>query len=64
MTPALQERFVAAYQAVDGQVQLEIFPDEPHVFPAQAGPAAERAIALMKDFIAHWLNTPSAGAAW
>jgi len=55
VTPALQERFAAAYRAAGGSVELEIFPDQPHLFTRQPGPDTDRAHALMKDFIARQL---------
>ncbi len=51
VTPEMQERFTAAYRAQGGSVDLEIFPDMPHLFALQPGPNTERAIALMKAFI-------------
>jgi acetyl esterase len=60
VTPALQERFAAAYRAAGGTVELAIFPDQPHVFTAQPGPDTDRAHALMKDFVARQLAESSA----
>lgn len=48
----MQERFAAAYRAAGGTVDLEIFPDAPHIFALMPGPNSERAISLMKVFIA------------
>jgi acetyl esterase len=56
VTPAMQERFAAAYRAAGGVVDLEIFPDMPHLFALEPGPNTERAIGLMKAFIARQLK--------
>jgi acetyl esterase/lipase len=56
VTPALQERFVAAYRAAGGEVTLEIFPDQPHQFAKEPGPYTERARALLKEFVAAQLG--------
>ena len=52
VTPEMQERFAAAYRTADGSVELVIFPDTPHGFTLNPGPATDRGIALMKAFIA------------
>jgi dipeptidyl aminopeptidase/acylaminoacyl peptidase len=56
VTPALQERFVAAYGAAGGVVQLEIFAGQPHVFPSQPGPDTDRALAMMSEFAARQID--------
>ena len=59
---SIPENFTAAYQAAGGRIQLEIFPDMPHGFGNTPGSESDRAIDLMKSFIAHQL-TPTAAAA-
>lgn len=56
VTLEMQERFVGAYQAAGGSIELAIFPDIPHAFTLRPGPATDRAIALMKAFVARQLS--------
>src|SRR5579883_933392 len=56
VTPALQQRSAAAYRAAGGQVDVALFPDQPHLFTRQAGSETDRAHALIRDFIARQLN--------
>jgi acetyl esterase len=51
----IPERFVAAYRAAGGTVELEWFPEEPHGFARQEGGQTERALEVMKRFIARQL---------
>jgi acetyl esterase/lipase len=60
VTPALQERFAAAYRAAGGNAELEIFENQPHGFATRPGPETDRALALMKAFIARQLAVLSA----
>jgi acetyl esterase/lipase len=60
VTPALQERFAGAYRAGGGQVDLEIFPDQPHQFTRVPCPDTDRAHALIRAFIAR--QVASSGA--
>ncbi len=53
---AISERFAAAYKAAGGSVRRELFPDMPHGFARDQGPESDRAIALMKEFLAAQLN--------
>lgn len=50
------ERFAAAYRAAGGELQLALFEGQPHGFMVRPSPgeggAAERALALVRDFIA------------
>ena len=48
--------FVPAYRAAGGQCEIEIFPGRVHGFGNTAGPDSDRAVALMKGFIAKQLN--------
>lgn len=49
-------RFVEAYRAAGGSIELELFPNMPHGFARTPGAEADRAIALMKAFIARQLQ--------
>jgi acetyl esterase len=60
VTPALQERFAAAYCEAGGEVALEIFPDQPHQFAKEPGPDTDRAYELMRQFIARQLGALAA----
>jgi acetyl esterase/lipase len=51
VSPEIQRRFAAAYQAAGGKIQLELFPGAPHGFANMPGPTADRAFRLMKIFI-------------
>jgi acetyl esterase len=55
VSPAIQQRFAASYQAAGGQIQLELFPGAPHGFADSPGADADRAFALMKTFIGEQL---------
>lgn len=57
LTVAMSERFVASYRKAGGEAELELFPDMPHGFGNQAGPESERAITLLKAFVARQLAT-------
>jgi acetyl esterase/lipase len=50
------EQFVAAYREAGGDIELELFPDMPHLFGNTPGPESDRAIALMKKFAARILS--------
>jgi acetyl esterase/lipase len=60
LTVPMSERFVASYRAAGGHAELEIFPDMPHGFGNQPGPESDRAIGLMKAFVARQLAAASA----
>jgi acetyl esterase/lipase len=55
--PAVQERFVAAYQAAGGEIELEIYPGADHRWIIHPGPQTDRAIEMIKAFIARQLRT-------
>lgn len=59
----IPQRFEAAYRAAGGHVELELFPDQPHRFGNFPGPEADRAIEVMKGFIARQLSRPAVAAA-
>ena len=48
--------FVPAYRAAGGQCEIEIFPGRVHGFGNTPGPDSDRAVALMKGFIARQLH--------
>ena len=54
----IPHKFEAAYRAAGGHVELELFEGMPHGFGNMPGPESERAIELMKGFIARQLSTP------
>jgi acetyl esterase len=56
LTMAMSLRFVATYRLAGGEAELEQFPDMPHSFGNQSGPESDRAIAVIKTFIARQLK--------
>ncbi len=52
---SIPHRFVAAYRAAGGAVELELFTDMPHGFARNAGAESDRALELMKAFVARQL---------
>ena len=50
------QQFVAAYQEAGGTIEFEMFPDMPHRFGLTAGPESDRAVVLMKKFVARCLS--------
>ena len=48
----ISERFVETYRAAGGSIERELFPGMPHAFAREAGPESDRAVALMKAFVA------------
>jgi len=57
----LVERFVANYRKAGGQVELEVFPDQPHTFASEPGPLTDQAVALMKAFVARQVVETTTG---
>ncbi len=55
VTLPMTERFVRAYRAAGGAVELEVFPGVGHAFANFPGETADRGIARMRDFIARRL---------
>jgi acetyl esterase/lipase len=53
---SIPRKFVETYHAAGGVVEIEWFPDMPHGFGSKAGAEADRAMALMKAFVARQLN--------
>jgi acetyl esterase len=54
--PAVQEHFVATYRAAGGKVDYEVFPGAEHRWIIQPGPQTDRAIDMIKAFIARQLR--------
>lgn len=54
--PEVQERFVATYRAAGGEIDFEIYPGAEHRWIIQPGPQTDRAIAMIKAFIARQLH--------
>ena len=52
---AIPKRFVTTYRAAGGPITLEWFPGSPHGFARTPGPETDRALALMKNFVASQL---------
>ena len=59
---SIPQRFVEAYRGAGGEVDLEMFPGMPHGFANTPGPESERALGLMKLFIARRLAAVLAAA--
>lgn len=57
---AIIERFVESYRKAGGQIALELFEGQPHSFGTQDTADAQRAIAVIKVFIAEQLATTAA----
>ena len=55
----IPQKFEAAYRAAGGDIELELFPGMPHRFGNMPGPETDRAIELMKGFIARQLARPA-----
>ncbi len=53
---SISQRFAEAYRAAGGAVELELFPDMPHGFARNPGAASDRALELMKAFVARQLT--------
>ncbi len=51
VSPEIQQRFAASYQAVGGRMRLELSPGAPHNFVNMAGANLDRALSSMKTFI-------------
>lgn len=53
---SISQRFVEGYRAASGTVDLELFPGMPHGFARDPGPESDRALELMKAFVARQLT--------
>jgi dipeptidyl aminopeptidase/acylaminoacyl peptidase len=54
--PEVQEHFVATYRAAGGEIDYEVFPGCEHRWIIQPGPQTDRAIDMIKAFIARQLH--------
>lgn len=52
----IQQRFAASYRAAGGKLQLELLPGAPHNFVNMPGANADRALALIRAFVAQQLG--------
>ena len=59
---SIPQRFDEAYRKAGGHLELEMFPDMVHGFGNTPGPESDRAIELMKGFIARQLSRATAAA--
>ena len=57
---SIPNNFVRAFRAAGGAIELETFPGMPHGFGNTPGPNSERAMELMKGFIARQLTKAAA----
>ena len=55
LTRMMAEDFVEAYSLAGGVIELAKYPGEPHGFLRNGGPMTNRALALIKSFIARQL---------
>jgi acetyl esterase len=55
--PTVQEHFVVTYWAAGGEIDYEVFPGAEHRWIIQPGPQTDRAIAMIKAFIARQVRT-------
>jgi acetyl esterase len=55
--PAIQEKFAASYRAAGGECQLEVFAGCEHMWVKDPGPQTDRAIEMVKAFIARQLRS-------
>ena len=56
VSPEIQQRFAASYQAAGGKIQLELLPGAPHNFVNTPGANADRALTLIKTFVGQQLT--------
>jgi acetyl esterase/lipase len=54
--PSVQEKFAAAYRAAGGEMELEIFPGCEHRWIIHPGPQTDRAIEVIKTFVARQIR--------
>ena len=60
--PAVQERFVMAYHGAGGKIDYELFPGCDHRWIVKPGPQTDRAIEMIKGFVARQVaRAPAAG---
>jgi acetyl esterase/lipase len=54
--PSVQEKFAATYRAAGGEMELEIFPGCEHRWIIHPGPQTDRAIEVIKSFVARQIG--------
>ena len=59
---SIPQRFDTAFRAAGGDIQVEYFPDQVHGFGNMPGPESDRAVGLIKAFIARCLALAGAPA--
>ena len=59
---SIPQRFDTAFRAAGGDIQVEYFPDQVHGFGNMPGPESDRAIGLIKAFVARCLALAGAPA--
>jgi acetyl esterase/lipase len=57
---SIPNSFEAAFRGAGGEIELEIFPDQVHGFGNTPGPQSDRALELMKAFVARQLTRAKA----
>jgi acetyl esterase len=57
---SIPNNFVQAYRAAGGSIDLEVFPDQPHGFGNRPGVHSQRALEMMKAFVARQLARTAA----
>ena len=60
---SIPERFVESYRLAGGTVEFEVFPDSRHSFVHEPGEATDRALELVKGFVARQLATAATAVA-
>ena len=55
----IPQKFETTYRTAGGHIERELFPEMPHGFANTPGPESDRAIELMKGFIARQLSQPA-----
>ncbi len=53
----IPERFATSYRAAGGELDLELFPGMPHSFVGEPSPESQRALDLMKTWVARQVTT-------
>lgn len=59
---SIPQRFEAAFRGAGGEIQVEYFPEQVHGFGNMPGPESDRAIGMIKAFIARCLTPAGAPA--
>ena len=59
---SIPENFATSYRSVGGEIEIEVFPGMPHGFGEHPGPETDRALGLMKRFVARQLAAPTTAA--